>query len=126
MTTRAERVVGGTVPFVVWDDWGGWYDHIPPPQLDAAGLGIRVPLLVVSPYAKRNYVSHEQLETASILKFAEYTFGLKALSAADGRASLPDDFFDFTRPPRTFVPLSTRRRPPDFSRELPSLRPPDD
>jgi len=85
-----------------------------PPQLDAAGLGIRVPLLVVSPYAKRNYVSHEQLETASILKFAEYTFGLKALSAADGRASLPDDFFDFTRPPRTFVPLSTRRRPLTF------------
>jgi phospholipase C len=115
-----------TAIFVVWDDWGGWYDHIPPPQLDAAGLGIRVPLLVVSPYAKRNYVSHEQLETASILKFAEYTFGLKALSAADGRASLPDDFFDFTRPPRTFVPLSTRRRPPCFSRELPSLRPPDD
>src|SRR6202011_2275552 len=47
-----------TAIFIVWDDWGGWYDHVSPPQLDSLGFGIRVPLIVVSPYAKHGYVSH--------------------------------------------------------------------
>jgi phospholipase C len=65
-----------TVIFVLWDDRGGWYDHAPPPQLDDDGLGFRVSLLCVSPYAKQGYVSHVQLESASVLRFVEDTFGL--------------------------------------------------
>ena len=60
----------------MWDDWGGLYDPVPPPFDDYDGLGFRVPLLVISPYAKQNYVSHVQYETASILRFAEDLFGL--------------------------------------------------
>ncbi|MBV9405279.1 MAG: hypothetical protein JO211_08035, partial [Acidobacteriaceae bacterium] len=51
-----------TAIFVTWDDWGGWYDHVPPQQLDLDGLGFRVPLLVISPYAKKGYISHVQHE----------------------------------------------------------------
>ncbi len=51
-----------TAIFVMWDEWGGWYDHVAPPYVDYDGLGFRVPLLVISPYAKQNYVSHVQYE----------------------------------------------------------------
>jgi phospholipase C len=95
-----------TAIFVMWDDWGGWYDHVPPPYLDYDGLGVRVPLLVISPYAKQNYVSHVQYEHGSVLKFAEETFGLSPLAASDSRATSPAaDCFDFSQPPRTFVPF---------------------
>ncbi len=115
-----------SVIFIVWDDWGGWYDHVRPPQVDLYGLGIRVPLLIVSPFAKSNHVSHTQYETAAILRFAEDTFGLKPLSASDSRATPLDDSFDFTKAPRAFAPLSTRRSAADFTREPASFRPPDD
>ena len=62
--------------FVQWDDWGGLYDHVPPPYKGYDGLGFRVPLIVISPYAKKNYVLHVQYETASVLRFAEDLFGL--------------------------------------------------
>ena len=65
-----------TAIFVQWDDWGGLYDPVPPPFKDYDGLGFRVPLLAISPYAKQNYVSHVQYETASVLRFAEDLFGL--------------------------------------------------
>ena len=65
-----------TVVFVQWDDWGGLYDHVPPPHKGYDGLGFRVPLIVIAPYAKKNYVSHVQYETASVLRFAEDLFGL--------------------------------------------------
>ena len=68
-----------TAIVVVWDDWGGWYDHVPPPQLDYAGLGFRVPMLVISPYAKTGYVSHTQYEFGSIVKFVEDVYGLSRL-----------------------------------------------
>jgi phospholipase C len=55
-----------TAIFVMWDEWGGWYDHVKPPHVDFDGLGFRVPLLVISPYAKRGYVSHVQYEHGSI------------------------------------------------------------
>ncbi len=64
-----------TAIFITWDDWGGYYDHVPPPTVDYFGLGIRVPLLIISPYAKKGVV-HTQYEFASVLKFAEETFGL--------------------------------------------------
>ena len=71
-----------TAIFVQWDDWGGLYDHVPPPYEDYDSLGFRVPLIVISPYAKQDYVSHVQYETASVLRFAEDLFGL---GAARGR-----------------------------------------
>jgi phospholipase C len=94
-----------TVIFVVWDDWGGWYDHVSPPQLDNMGLGFRVPLLVISPYAKTGYISHNQHEFGSILKFTEETFGLPSLGNTDARADDLVDCFDFTQTPRAFVPI---------------------
>jgi phospholipase C len=95
-----------TAIFVQWDDWGGLYDPVPPPFKDYDGLGFRVPLIVISPYAKKNYVSHVQYETASVLRFAEDLFGLDQLSAADKRAKSPaPDCLDFSKPPRKFVPI---------------------
>ncbi len=99
-----------TAIFVQWDDWGGMYDHVRPPFKDYDGLGFRVPLIVIGPYAKKNYVSHTQYETASVLRFAEDLFGLDHLSAADARATSPaGDCFDFTRPPREFEPIKAPR-----------------
>jgi phospholipase C len=103
-----------TAIFVQWDDWGGLYDHVPPPYADRDGLGFRVPLLVISPYAKRDYVSHVQYETASVLRFAEDLFGLNQLAAADRRAASPAaDCFDFVRKPRPFVKIEAPL-PPGF------------
>lgn len=90
----------------MWDEWGGWYDHVKPPYLDSDGLGMRVPLLVVSPYAKAGYVSHIQYEHGSLLKFIEDIFGLPRLAASDTRANSPaGDCFDFTQKPRPFKPI---------------------
>lgn len=96
-----------TAIFITWSGYGGWADHVLPPQLDHGGLGFRVPLLVISPYAKQNYVSHVQYETASILRFAEDLYGLDPLAAADRRATSPaTDCFNFSQEPRLFVPTS--------------------
>jgi phospholipase C len=95
-----------TAIFVMWDEWGGWYDHVKPPYEDFDGLGFRVALLVISPFAKSGYVSHVQYEHGSILKFIEDRFGLPRLSASDTRANSPaGDCFDFTQPPRAFQPF---------------------
>jgi phospholipase C len=103
-----------TAIFVMWDDWGGLYDHVPPPYADYDGLGFRVPLIVISPFAKHGYVSHVQYETASVLRFAEDLFGLGQLAAADRRANSPaKDCFDFTAPPRPFVRIHAPY-PPSF------------
>jgi phospholipase C len=115
-----------TVVFVVWDDWGGWYDHVAPPQLDVQGLGFRVPLIAISPYAKTGYVSHVTYETAGILKFAETVFGLAPLSHADSRANGFDDLFDFTKPPHAFAALRARLDARHFLRAAPSGLAPDD
>jgi phospholipase C len=97
-----------TVIFIMWDEWGGWYDHVKPPYLDFDGLGMRVPLLVISPFAKRGYVSHVQYEHGSILRFIEDRFGLPRLAASDRRAASPaDDCLDFNQPPRAFAPFGT-------------------
>jgi phospholipase C len=115
-----------TAIIIVWDDWGGFYDNVPPPQLDSVGLAIRVPCLIVSPYAKKNYVSHTQYEYGSILKFIEQTFGLGSLHASDVRANSLVDSFDFTQRPRRFVPIRTRFPASFFLSQAPSMRPPDD
>lgn len=85
-----------TALFVTWDDPGGWYDHVAPQQLDRNGLGFRVPLVVVSKYAKRGYVSHARHEYASLLKFLEYNWKLPSLGTTDRRADNLTDFFDFS------------------------------
>jgi phospholipase C len=87
---------------VVWDDWGGWYDHVPPPNFNSYELGFRVPLIVVSPYAKTNYVSHTQYEFGSILKFVEETFGTGSLNTTDARATSIGDVFNFSKNRRSF------------------------
>jgi phospholipase C len=116
-----------TAIFVFWDDWGGWYDHVPPPYEDYDGLGIRVPMLVISPYAKQGYVSHVQYEHGSILRFAEDQFGLPRLAASDARANSPArDCFDFRQPPRAFVPIPAARSAAEFIAEPVDLRSPDE
>lgn len=115
-----------TVIFITWDDWGGWYDHVAPRQLDPMGLGFRVPLIVVSPYAKRGYVSHVDHEFGSFLTFAEEVFGVPSLGQADVRADDFADCFDFGQSPQPFRSVQTRRSVADFLRQTPSSRSPDD
>jgi phospholipase C len=69
-----------SVLFLTYDEGGGYFDHVAPPQVDAYGMGFRVPTLVISPYAKRGYVSGQLYEHSSILKFIERRFGLPALA----------------------------------------------
>lgn len=97
-----------TAIFVTWDDWGGFYDHVQPPVVDGIGLGARVPLLVISPYAKQGYISHAQGEFASLAKFIEEVFGLPSLNQRDALTQTSDlmDFFNFSQTPRAPLILS--------------------
>jgi len=113
-----------TAIFILWDDWGGWYDHVVPPQLDAMGLSFRVPLIVVSPYARHGYVSHVQHEEGSILRFIEDDFGLARLAASDSRADNLQDFFDFSQQPARFHAIAVKRSPASFF-HAPELSAPD-
>jgi phospholipase C len=88
-----------TVIFLSWDDYGGFFDHIPPPEVDAYGYGPRVPVIVISPYAKREFVSHYTYDFTSILKFIEQRWNLKHLTPRDGRANNMADCFDFEQAP---------------------------
>ena len=116
-----------TAIFVMWDDWGGLYDHVPPPHRDYDGNGFRVPLLVISPYAKKSYVSHVPYETTSILRFAEDNFGLAQLTEADARANSPAaDCFDFSQPPRKFVPIKAPKPAQFFLQHADDPRAPDE
>jgi phospholipase C len=115
---------------VLWDDWGGFYDNVPPPQLDYLGLGIRVPCLIISPYAKQNYVSHTQYEYGSILKFIEEVFHLPPMGPArlgytDTRANSILDSFDFTKGPRRFHRIRAPYPASHFLAEPQSNVPPD-
>jgi phospholipase C len=110
-----------TAIFIAWDDWGGWYDHVPPKIVNSYEYGFRVPLIVVSPYAKPAYISHVPHDFGSILKFIEQTFNLPSLGYADAPADNLSDCFDFTQTPLTFqnIPASLQadhflndRRPP--------------
>jgi len=126
-TVGESKFWDSTAIFVMWDEWGGLYDHVPPPTVDYDGLGMRVGLLVVSPYAKKNYVSHVQYEHGSILRFVEDQFGLGQLAASDTRANDPaTDCFDFTKPARKFVPIKTALSAQYFIHQPPDNRPPDD
>jgi phospholipase C len=109
-----------TAIFIVWDDWGGFYDHVRPPQLDYQGLGFRVPLIVVSPYARRGYISHRRYEFGSILKFVENNWSLASLGTSDARANGLNGVFDFTARPRKFTPVPARYPQTFFLHQRPS------
>jgi phospholipase C len=94
-----------------YDDWGGFYDHVPPPQVDRSGYGFRAPALLVSPYAKRGYVDHTTLDVTSVLKFIEQNWGLRPLASRDRGAQSIAGAFDFAQPPRkaAFIGLDRGR-----------------
>jgi phospholipase C len=98
-----------TAIIITWDDWGGWYDHVAPKVINdgvswGSGYvyGFRVPLIVVSPYAKTAYISHTTHDFGSILKFIETTYNLPSLGYADTLADDLSDCFNLTHPPVTF------------------------
>lgn len=102
---------GSTAIFVFWDDFGGYYDHVPPPQIYTYGLGPRVPLLIISPYAKPAYISSTVYSAASLLSFAENVFGLPPIVEADTLANNAADSFDFTQNPNPPLILQPRTCP---------------
>ena len=91
--------------FVTWDDYGGFFDHVPPPQVDQYGYGFRVPCLVISPYARAGFVDSTVNDHASILKFVENRYSLSPLSTRDAAANSLLEAFDFTQPARAFSPI---------------------
>ena len=88
-----------TAIFLTWDDFGGFYDHVAPPKLDEFGLGPRVPLIVISPYAVAGKISHTQYEASSVLKFIEERFNLGSLNGRDVNANDLMDAFNFSQTP---------------------------
>ncbi len=112
-----------TAIIVLWDDWGGYYDHVPPAFIDdQGGLGFRVPMIVISPYSKSvGYISHTQYEFGSILRFVEDNWGLQRLGSTDVRATSIGDMFDFTKPARAFTAI-----PAHGYHTCPQGDPPDD
>jgi phospholipase C len=97
-----------TAIFITWDEYGGFYDHVPPQQLDQLGLGIRVPLLVISPYSNQGQVFHQQSEFSSVLRFIEDNWGLSQLTKRDANTTNIADAFSFSSPPRPPDPLPLR------------------
>jgi phospholipase C len=100
--------------FWTYDDWGGWYDHVPPPAVDEWGYGFRVPALLVSPYARKGFVSSETNDFTSILAFIEHNWSLEPLAERDAVANDMMEVFDFDagpRPPK-FLPAN-RDAPPE-------------
>jgi phospholipase C len=91
-----------------YDDWGGWYDHVSPPQVDRFGYGFRVPALLIGPYARKGYVDHTVLDFASIVRFITDNWGLEPLAARDAAAQTFMGAFDFanTARPPVFVAAS--------------------
>jgi phospholipase C len=89
---------------LTWDDYGGFWDHVPPPQVDDFGLGMRVPAIIIGPYAKSGVIQHEQREHASIAKFCERIFGLPTMTTRDDDPATDDlmSAFDFTQAPRPY------------------------
>jgi phospholipase C len=94
-----------TAIFVAWDDWGGFYDHVPPPKVDQYGYGLRVPGLVISPYAKQGYVDHKTYSFESWLRLVEMRFGIAPMTPRDAQADPMLDSFDFSQKPRPPVIL---------------------
>jgi phospholipase C len=106
-----------TAIFIVWDDFGGFYDHVPPPSQDLYGYSIRVPFIIISPYAKQTvygqqgYITHSTYEMSSVLRFIEERFGVAPLSSRDATANDILDAFDFSQPPLPPLVLQQRQCP---------------
>jgi phospholipase C len=120
-----------TAIIITWDDWGGWYDHVAPPQVlvNCAQwgcgyvYGFRVPLIVVSPYALAAHVTHTPHDFGSILKFIEETFDLPSLGYADAYADDLSDCFNFNQTPLKFQTIPAALSAQHF---LNDRRPPTD
>ena len=117
---QVDAIVAGwlwdkTAIFITWDDWGGWADHVDPPEVEKWSdgtqfrYGNRVPCLVLGAYAKAGYVSHQQHSHVSLVRFCEKTFGLPSLNARTAAADDMGDCFDYTRalPPPSGTPAPT-------------------
>ncbi|MDG6935634.1 MAG: alkaline phosphatase family protein [Nitrososphaerota archaeon] len=91
--------------FITWDEWGGFFDNVPPPQVNAFGYGGRVPLLIISPYAKENYIDSNVLNHDSILKFIDYNLNIPYLSSWVAQSGSVLSAFDFNQNPRPPVVL---------------------
>jgi phospholipase C len=107
-----------TAIFHTYDEAGGFYDHVFPPQIDRFGLGIRVPLLTISPYARPGHIDHEVGEFSSILKFIQRNWGLPSLTARDRMASDLSYNFDFSRRP---LPPAVRPLRTDLAKPKPDI-----
>ena len=122
---------GSTAIFVSWDDWGGFYDHVVPPVVDENGYGLRVPGLVISPYAKVGYIDHQTLSFDAYVKFIEDDFlnGQRLDPTTDGRRDPRPDVrenapqlgdiaraFDFDQParPPMILPVHPAPGPPSI------------
>jgi len=112
-----------TAIFISWDDWGGFYDHVPPPKIDQYGLGIRVPGLVISPYAKEDYIDHETYSFESWLKIVEERFDVRPMTARDTNALDMIDSFDFTQQPRPTIILSASRAGSVYPQPMQKIEP---
>jgi len=117
-TVGKSKFWNSTAIFIQWDDWGGLYDPVAPEYKDRDSLGFRVPLIVLSPYVKHDYVSHDHYETASVLRFAEDLFGLGRLAKADTRAHSPADCFDFSQQPAKWVKIKAPYPPKFFMHQF--------
>lgn len=100
-----------TAIFLTWDDFGGFYDQVTPPNFDQYGLGPRVPLIIISPYARAGYISHTQYEFASVLKFIEEDFNLPPLTERDADANDTTDSFNFSQTPLAPLVLNPQTCP---------------
>lgn len=110
---------------VLWDDWGGYYDHVTPPFYDMqGGLGFRFPMLIVSPYVQP-HVEHTQYETTSVLRFIEDNWGLGTLGQEDGRATGLENAFNYLQTPRPFQTIQPKYSQSFFLHQKPSGIAPD-
>ncbi len=98
-----------TAFLLLYDDWGGWYDHVTPPQVDPYGYGLRVPGLLVSPYARKGYIDHTELDFTSTMKFIEENWDLAPVAQRDARANSFMSAFDFNQAPRRPAFISSVR-----------------
>jgi len=89
-----------TAIVITWDDYGGFYDHVAPPEVDQYGLGPRVPALIISPWAKHGYIDNTQYEFASMLKLIEDTFNVPILGTRDVTANDMMNAFNYSQTPQ--------------------------
>src|SRR3989475_12119399 len=84
---QASSTWGSTSILLTWDESGGFYDHVPPPQVDEWGYGFRVPMIIVSPFSRPGFVDHEVMDHTSILKFIARNWDLPTLTPREANAS---------------------------------------